>query len=146
MAKLQYKMVLTVLWNYIFEFLIFWVQKIIMLQNGKISPFQGLWSTHNDFLGQKFKNVIPENCLHILYYNLAEFQVSGHFVLDFYSKTWNIRYRDLKSRDPFSTKIGPFLLNISQNGLRTRFWWFSMIHPEIRYLDHFSLYFYNINS
>ena len=48
-------------------------------------------------------------------HNLAKFQLSSKFLSQVLIGNVFLRYRDLKFRDPFLAKIGPFSPNISQN-------------------------------
>ena len=77
-----------------------------------------IWSIHNPFFskwGWKSKiRVIQFFCTH-LFSNLAKFQLHSSIRAKVDSKNVFLRYRDLKFRDPFFTKIGLFLPNIFQN-------------------------------
>ena len=64
--------------------------------------------------------------------NLAKFQLSSMFLSQVLFENVFLRYRDFKFRDPFLAKMCPFLLNISENLKKIRY--FGVLH-DINYGD-----------
>ena len=122
-------MVVIVLWNYIFEFLISWLKNHYVcftpLKRAKFAILKHIlnfWAKNSKNQKCNFRELLGLFCT----VTWPSFRLLGHLIHHFYAKMWNTSYRDLKSQDPFSAKLGPFLLNISQNGLRNRF--FVVLH------------------
>ena len=103
-------------------FISYFLNEIIFLFWKLLLSFWPFFNFEDHFWGQKWKIQKSEPKELFWPFCTITWPIFGflvHFVLDFYSKTWNIRYRDLKFRDQFSAKIGPFLLNISRNWITT---------------------------
>ena len=107
---------------------------------------------------QNFKNLLQTFFLTIFYSNLAKFQVPRAIFAHSIKESVISRYRNFKLRDPFFMKIGLILLDISRNGVCTRYFggWNNTNHgdtwktikksvlkpflgPQNRYSDYFML-------